>query len=138
MPINLISHADAVIDSELASSEDFKKGLEGLTKVSQAVKTLKEDFSKNGNLDVIGRVRSDLNAAEVRTSLNKYSSAFSEETQRGSDRLIRQVIQGITELEREGLVKEGKARSGPKTAAVGKRLASISDSLDVLVQYYQK
>jgi hypothetical protein len=134
----VVAPGDAVIDSELSSSEEFKKGLEGLGKVSAAVKALKGDFVKNNQLDVISRLSSDFNLSYIRSSLNSYSAAFSEDTQKGGDRLIRQVIQGLTELSREANVKEGKTRSIAKTEAVLKRLSAVDESLDTLAAYYKK
>lgn len=134
----VVAPSDAVLDQGLADSEDFKRGVEGLAKVSQAVKALKTDFQSNKQMDVSARLASDFDVAFVRSSLNKFSAAFTEDTQRGGDRLIRQVIQGLTELEREASVKEGKSRSSAKSEAILRRLNAVEDSLDTLSAYYKK
>ena len=46
--------------------------------------------------------------------LCQYNTAFSEDTQRGTDRLIRAILQDLTELDRETQVKPGKARAETK------------------------
>jgi hypothetical protein len=51
---------------------------------------------------------------KIRLLLNQFNVAFSEDTQRGTDRLIRNIIQDVTELEREAVVKPGKQRSPVK------------------------
>ena len=134
----VVAPSDAVLDQGLADSDDFKRGVEGLAKVSQAVKALKADFKSNKQMDVSARLGADFDVAFVRSSLNKFSAAFSEDTQRGGDRLIRQVIQGLTELEREASVKEGKSRSSAKAEAIMRRLNAVDDSLDTLSAYYKK
>lgn len=134
----VVAPSDAVLDQGLADSDDFKRGVEGLAKVTQAVKALKADFQSNKQMDVSARLASDFDVAFVRSSLNKFSAAFSEDTQRGGDRLIRQVIQGLTELDREASVKEGRARSGAKAEAILRRLSAVEDSLDTLAAYYKK
>lgn len=133
----VVQPKDAVIDSELASTDDFKKGAEGLAKALQTVKSIKADFNKNNQIDVGGRVRAELPTATIRGDLNKYSAAFSEDTQKGSDRLIRRVIQGFTEIDRESQVKEGKTRSSAKISALEKRLSTIIEDLESLSQFKQ-
>lgn len=44
----------------------------------------------------------------------QYNTAFSEDTQRGTDRLIRAILQDLTELDRETQVKPGKERAVTK------------------------
>ena len=134
----VVAPKDAVLDEELAAGEDFKQGVEGLGKILSKVRALHADFKANNQLDVHARFESDFRLSDIRNSLNKFSAAFSEDTQKGGDRLIRQVIQGITELDRESIIKEGKQRSSARAAVVEKRLASIESSLDSLSQYYKK
>ena len=65
-------------------------------------------------MDLEKRIKSELSISAVRTSLNKYNEGFSEDTQRGTDRLIRVVIQDISELGKDVPLKSGKARSETK------------------------
>jgi hypothetical protein len=44
-------------------------------------------------VDLLTVIKSELNSAKVRGVLNKFNAAFSEDTQRGTDRLIRNIIQ---------------------------------------------
>ena len=67
--------------------------------------------NKNNQLDLVSRIEKDLKIGPIRTSLNKFNSAFSDETQRGTDRLIRVIIQDISELEKDAPIKAGKVRS---------------------------
>jgi hypothetical protein len=134
----VVAPKDAVIDSDLANSDDFKKGQEGLAKTLDKIKSIRSDFTANTQMNVGARLTSELSLSDIRINLNKYSAAFSEDTQKGSDRLIRQVIQGLTELGRESTVKEGKTRSTAKAANVERRLAAVSDALESLSQYYTK
>jgi hypothetical protein len=49
--------------------------------------------AKDSQAELRERIKKSLPIASVRNSLNKYNSAFSEDTQRGTDRLIRAVVQ---------------------------------------------
>jgi hypothetical protein len=68
----------------------------------------------------------------------QYNEAFSEDTQRGTDRLIRNVIQDLTELDRESIIKIGKTRSEVKVKAVEKRLSAASEALTQLEGFIVK
>jgi cob(I)alamin adenosyltransferase len=68
----------------------------------------------------------------------QYNGAFSEDTQRGTDRLIRNIIQDLTELDREAIVKPGKQRSEVKVKAVEKRLNAAADALEQLSAFIVK
>jgi hypothetical protein len=68
----------------------------------------------------------------------QYNEAFSEDTQRGTDRLIRNIIQDLTELDREAIVKPGKQRSEVKVKAVEKRLTAAADALEQLSAFIVK
>ena len=88
-------------------------------------------------MDLIGPIKS-LPPAGLRDAMNKFNTAFDEETQRGTDRLIRVALQDITELQREVIVKDGKSRSEAKAAIVDKRLAALEDALTTLSSFLKK
>ena len=50
-------------------------------------------------MDLLSVIKSELNSAKVRGVLNKFNTAFSEDTQRGTDRLIRNIIQVLFALQ---------------------------------------
>jgi hypothetical protein len=52
--------------------------------------------------------------------------------------LIRNVIQDLTELDRESIIKDGKTRSEIKVKAVEKRLTAASDALEQLAGFIKK
>ena len=49
--------------------------------------------AKNPQVELRDRIKNSLPISAVRNGLNKYNMAFSEDTQRGSDRLIRGIVQ---------------------------------------------
>ena len=114
--------------SDNKNSEDARAGLEALKAFKSSVTDMKADLTKD-NVELTLRVKKELPVGKVRNSLNKYNSMFTEDTQRGTDRLIRSLVQDLTELERETAVKAGKSRSEAKTNTVLKRLATAEDAL---------
>ena len=73
---------------------------------------------------------------DVRTDLNKFNEAFSEDTQRGTDRLIRVVLQDITELKKDAIIADGKTRGDIKVSIIQKRLESTKKALSELIAFY--
>jgi len=84
------------------------------------------------------RLQSELGSAQLRVAMNKYNAAFAEDTQRGTDRLIRLILQDVTELEREVALKPGKTRQESKVKLINKRLSAAEESLKELVAFYPK
>eukprot|EP01038_Epipyxis_sp_PR26KG_P014074 gene14074-18884_t len=128
----------AVINEDAIKSEDVKSGYTGLIALKSTISAIKDDISKNPKLEVSQRLAKELEPGAVRLVLNKYNSAFSEDTQRGTDRLIRQFIQDLTELKRVVAVKPGNERSDGKAKLVIKRLTAAEAALDDLAAFYPK
>jgi hypothetical protein len=131
----VVDPKDAQLNDETKDSEDVKAGKAGLGEILTKVQALKADLEKDNQLDVVSRLQSQLNPAPIRITLNKYNSAFTEDTQRGTDRLIRTILQDITELQREGTMKAGKQRSETKVNAIQKRLSAAEKDLISLSKF---
>ena len=130
----VINPKDSVL-SETGMSEDAKAGLASVKTFIGTIQSAKADLAKDNNIELSQRLQSALNPAVVRGALNKYNTAFSEDTQRGTDRLIRLVLQDLTELDRESIVKAGKTRSEVKVNNCLKRLNAAEESLTQLASF---
>jgi len=122
-------------DAQLAEggvTDEAKQGLTAIRSYISTIQSAKADLAKDSNVELYARLQKSLDPSVVRTSLNKFNTAFSEDTQRGTDRLIRLVVQDLTELDRETQVKPGKDRAPTKTAIIFKRLTATEDALTSL------
>jgi hypothetical protein len=63
------------------------------------------------------------------------NTAFEEDTQRGTDRLIRNIIQDITELEAANNQKEGIERSPRRLEIMMGKLAKLDKAFDDLLAF---
>ena len=133
----VVDPKNAIFNDELKNSEDVKAGVSGLADLTKTLQSIKADLVKDPNVDLVGRVAKDLNAGKIRTVLNKYNQAFSEDTQRGTDRLIRGIVQDVQELERDVVVKAGKSRSESKIKNLTKRLDVTESALKDLAAFYK-
>eukprot|EP01039_Chlorochromonas_danica_P007944 gene7944-8764_t len=126
----------AVLNVDTKDSQEVKEGREAVNALIATVAGIKADLAKDGQIDLSKRITDELSIAKARIAFNKFNTAFDEDTQRGTDRLIRNIIQDVTELQREALVKEGKQRSNVKIANVEKRLNAAEDALKELAAFY--
>lgn len=77
----------------------------------------------------------ELDLANIRESCNIYNSAFEEDTQRGTDRLIRVIVQDITELEVTNKQKDGIPRSPRRVDAMKGKLEKLDKALSDILAY---
>jgi hypothetical protein len=133
----VVDPKNAIYNDELKNSDDVKAGVSGLAELTKSVQNIKADLNKDSNVDLVGRVAKELNVGKIRTVLNKYNQAFSEDTQRGTDRLIRGIVQDVQELERDVVVKAGKPRSESKIKNLTKRLDATEAAFNELAAFYK-
>jgi seryl-tRNA synthetase len=90
--------------------------------------SIQEALDKNPQADVGPFLRKEFDFSKLRADLNTLNSAFDEETQRGTDRLIRNILQDITKLETANKQKEGVERSGRRLDIMKSKLAKLSQA----------
>ena len=102
---------DAEVDAEIMGGSTAQAALKAVKSYQAAVKAMLEALEKNPQTDIGGYVRKEFDFVKVRTELNAINIAFDEDTQRGTDRLIRNILQDITEVETANKQKDGVERS---------------------------
>ena len=107
----VLDPSTAIIDDEILASEPVQNAFAKVKSYKQTVSSIKSTLESNKQADVGPVIRKDLDFVALRTDLNTLNSAFDEDTQRGTDRLVRLIMQDITELETANKQKEGVARS---------------------------
>lgn len=90
---------------------------------------MQSELAGNSQADIGPAIRSKFDFVKLRADLNTATTAFDEDTQRGTDRLSRLILQDITELEAANRQKEGVPRSE-------KRLVIMTKKLDKLTQTF--
>ncbi|KAJ1411400.1 hypothetical protein B484DRAFT_402649 [Ochromonadaceae sp. CCMP2298] len=126
----------AEMNEETYKSGDVTSALEGVKGYTSTVAAMRADLAKDSQTPLSKRLFTELSPGKLRTVLNKYNNAFAEDTQRGTDRLIRNILQDVTELEREAIIKPGKARPESKVRLIERRLAAAETSLKELCAFY--
>eukprot|EP00522_Entomoneis_paludosa_P010860 CAMPEP_0172457142 /NCGR_PEP_ID=MMETSP1065-20121228/20239_1 /TAXON_ID=265537 /ORGANISM="Amphiprora paludosa, Strain CCMP125" /LENGTH=196 /DNA_ID=CAMNT_0013210683 /DNA_START=123 /DNA_END=713 /DNA_ORIENTATION=- len=107
----VIEAKDAEIDAEILASAPVQKALEKAKGYQAAVREIKGALSADAQTNVKPYIIKSLDFASLRDDLNVINMALEEDSQRGVDRLIRVIMQDITELEIANNQKDGIARS---------------------------
>jgi len=94
------------------------------------VNSMQSALESNPQTNVKPVIAKELDFADLRASLNTVNSAFEEDTQRGTDRLIRVIMQDITELETANSQKEGIERSPRRLEIMKGKLAKLDKAFD--------
>lgn len=124
----VIDPNDAIVDAEILASSPVQNALQGIKAYLKAVQSIQEALEKNPQADVAPFLKKEFDFAKLRTDLNTLNSAFDEDTQRGTDRLIRNIMQDITELETANKQKEGVERSERRLNIMKAKLAKLSQA----------
>lgn len=120
----------AIIDDEILKSEPVQTAIASLRVYLEAVTSIQSELKGNGQADIGPSVRAKFDFGKLRADLNTAGTALDEDTQRGTDRISRLILQDITELETANRQKDGVARSD-------KRLAIMTKKLDKLVKAFK-
>lgn len=124
------------IDSEILASSSVQDSLKNVRRYQDIVKQMEQAMIQNDQVDLGPAVRESFDFSKIRFALNNVNSALDEDTQRGTDRLIRGVIQDLAELENANLVKPGNPRSARKVEILNRKLSKLCKSFDDYLKFF--
>ena len=124
------------VDTEILKSDSVQSSIKNVRRYQDIVKQMVAAMAQNDQVDLGPAIRESFDFSKLRFSLNDVNSALDEDTQRGTDRLIRTVIQDVTELENANLVKPGNPRSARKVAILNGKLAKLDKSFDDFLEFF--
>ena len=130
---NVFSPSDAIVDEDILKSGPVQSALERVKGYSNLVKEMGAALDKDPQLDLGPTIRKQFDFVQLRSSLNTLITAFDEDTQRGTDRLIRLVMQDLTELETSNRQKDGITRSDRRLDIMKGKLNKLGTSFDDLL-----
>mmetsp|Transcript_6881 Transcript_6881/g.10141 ORF Transcript_6881/g.10141 Transcript_6881/m.10141 type:complete len:208 (+) Transcript_6881:117-740(+) len=126
---------DAIIDDEILATEAVQKSISNLKAYLNIVQKLKANVASNGQADIVPMIRTDLDFVALRGAMNTLTTAFDEDTQRGTDRLVRIIIQDISELEANSKLKEGIPRSEKRLVVINGKLDKLEKAFSDLLAF---
>merc|ERR1712025_900917 len=96
---------------------------------------MKKALNANSQIDLKPTLRKYFEISTIRADLNTLNGAFDEDTQRGTDRLIRVILQDLNELEVANAQKEGIPRSDIRLAKMNGKLDKLQDAFNTLLRF---
>ncbi|CAM9879021.1 unnamed protein product [Ectocarpus sp. 6 AP-2014] len=125
----------AVKDSDKMASDGVKKDLAALKKYQSATKEISDTLAKDPQANVLPKVQQTFKFAEFRQVLNEVNDVFDEDTQRGTDLIIRNMLQDALELSQASKMKPDVPRSARKVEILNKKLMKLDQAFDKLNAY---
>jgi len=121
---------DAIIEDEVLASSAVQNAIKDIKAYSNLVGEMKQALAQNSQVNLGPVIRKQFDFGKLRSDLNTLNTAFDEDTQRGTDRLIRGILQNLTELEIAQTQKDGVERSERRLANVNGKLDKLQVSFD--------
>lgn len=115
----------AEVDADILKSDPVQAALKKVKGYRTAVQDMQAALKADAQVNVRKTIIKDLDFADLRDTLNTVNTAFEEDTQRGTDRLIRVIMQDITELEQANTQKDGIPRSARRVEIMEGKLAKL-------------
>lgn len=131
----VLNPKDAIIDDEVFRSSSVQNALKDVQNYSSLVAEMKSALGTNSQVNLGPVIRKSFDLSKLRADLNTFNSAFDEETQRGTDRLIRGIVQDLTELETANSQKEGIERSDRRVANMNAKLDKLQCAFNDLLAF---
>lgn len=129
-----ITPQTAEIDTDLLKSSSVKEAINAIQKVRTAVSTVQTTLEGNPQSSVIATSMIG-DPYKIRESCNVINTILDEDTQRYTDRLIRNIVQDLVEIDIAAAQKDGIARSARRYDNVQNKLTKLAKSIDELLAF---
>lgn len=126
----VLDPTQADVDRDILKSDLVQRALDKVKGYQSAVRRMQQSLDADSQANVRPVIVKELDFAALRESLNTVNAAFEEDTQRGTDRLIRVIMQDITELETANTQKDGVPRSQRRLDIMKGKLAKLDLAFD--------
>jgi hypothetical protein len=120
--------SDVDIDADVLKSGPVQSALGKVKSHRDVVSKMKSMLAGDGQVNLRSTIIKELDLSVLRASLNTVNSALDEDGQRGTDRLIRVILQDVTELEIANTQKEGVPRSPRRLEILENKLAKLDQA----------
>lgn len=128
---------EAIIDEDILKSGPVQDALKSVSGYASIVTDMKSALQKDSQVNLGPVLKKTFDFSKLRADLNTLNSAFDEETQRGTDRLIRGILQDLTELEVANTQKDGIPRSDIRVAKMNGKLDKLQAAFNDYLKFTQ-
>lgn len=131
----VVDPKESVVDNDIFRTAPVQKALKKVKIYSSTVSEMKKALSANSQVDLKPVIRKEFEFSALRSDLNTLNTAFDEDTQRGTDRLIRVILQDLNELEVANAQKDGIPRSDIRLAKMNGKLNKLEDAFNTFLKF---
>eukprot|EP00904_Undaria_pinnatifida_P000767 jgi/Undpi1/10691/HiC_scaffold_29.g13139.m1 len=124
----VIDPRSSVKDADKLASDAVQKDITALKKYQAATKDISATLASNPQADVLPKVKATFNMSEFRSTLNGINDVFDEDTQRGTDLIVRNMLQDALELANASRMKPDVPRSERKVEILRKKLMKLDQA----------
>ena len=129
-----ITPKTAEIDIDLLKSSSVKDAINAIQKVRTSITNVQSSLQSNPQSSVIATSMIG-DPYKIRESCNVINTILDEDTQRYTDRLIRNIVQDLVEIDIAAAQKDGIARSARRYDNVQNKLTKLAKSIDELLAF---
>lgn len=120
-----IDGKDADVDEEILASAPVQKAIDQVKGYQSTVREMQSVLQGDAQANVKPYIVKSLDFSSLRDTLNVLNTALDEDSQKGTDRLIRAIMQDITELEIANTQKDGIPRSPRRLEIMQGKLSKL-------------
>merc|ERR1712146_552642 len=132
----VIDPKDAVIDTELLKSTEVQTSIKDVKTYRETVSRIAKNLKTDTQYDMLPEIRQEFEFSKLRDTLNQVNTVFDEDTQKGTDRLVRVILQDVNELGESSRMKSGYPRSDKKAVFISKKLAKLEKAFGDLLEFF--
>ena len=133
--MEIVKADDAVLDEDALRSGSVQGALNEFKSYAVGVVRLREVLNNDNQFDVGKVLKKEYDYVKVRATFNKLTPLWDEDTQRGVDRLMRGVLQDITEAEAASKYNDEGVRTPKKLTLLTAKLDKLDGSMRKLFGY---
>lgn len=128
--------AGGAIDKSVLESPSGKAAVKTLLKYQSEIDSLYAEFKGNPQLELNPRVGKTFPISELRDALNQFGEAFDENSQKETDKVVRNIIQDIGELQTAGALRAGTVRTERKIQRTNDWFERLTTDFKRLMSFY--
>merc|ERR1712228_568899 len=122
-------------DDEILKSESVQKSLTSVKGYLATLRQIETALDKYPQADIGPAIRKNFEISALRNDLNILNTAFDEDTQRGTDRLIRNIVQDVNEVEIANQQKPGVPRSDIRLGNLKKKVTKLAKAFEDVLAF---
>jgi hypothetical protein len=120
----------ADIDRDILGSSSVQAAIRKVRDYQTKVKEMQASLVADAQANLRKTIIKEFDFAQLRDTLNSINEAVDEDSQKGTDRLIRAILQDLTELEIANTQKEGIQRSPRRLEIMNGKLAKLDQAFN--------